>query len=99
MHRLLVDMRFQRVVRIRQRGDFVSHVNHLSLAVLNQNALKASSSSVFCSISWAVWDPVEGLEEGERLTERNGPPRVMRSSCGARKFRAPMLAGSSCTQR
>src|SRR5215813_10918703 len=72
-------------------GDLGSHGNSpviigipRSLGISHQKLLKASSSSVFCSISCAACEPVEGLEDGERLTERSGLPRASRSNCGAR---------------
>src|SRR5260370_3509464 len=116
MHGCIVNVRFQGIVRIRQRGDFVSHFNHLSLSDrteflddpilyrdarqhFSQNALKASSNSVFCSISCAACEPVDGLEEGERFTDRSGAPRVSRSTCGASELSAPMFAGSSATHQ
>ena len=35
--------------------------------------MKARASSVFCSISWALADPVEGLGLAERFTDAAAP--------------------------
>jgi hypothetical protein len=36
VHGLLVDMRFQRIVSVRQRGDFVCHFDHLSFVIVDE---------------------------------------------------------------
>jgi hypothetical protein len=43
-------------------------------------------------------EPVAGLAEAERLTERTRRPPQTRSRRGTTKKSAPMFAGSSCTQ-
>jgi hypothetical protein len=41
--------------------------------------VKASVSSVFCSTSWALADPVDGLALAERFTESTGrAPAIFR---------------------
>ena len=58
---------------------------------------KASESSVFCSNSWALAEPVAGVEFAARLMLRSLEPRI-RFRRGVTNESAPILAGSSCTQ-
>src|SRR5271165_5462533 len=58
---------------------------------------KASVISVFCSSSWAFAEPVAGVEFAARLMLRSLEPTI-RFKRGVTKVRAPMFAGSSCTQ-
>src|SRR5271165_5603790 len=58
---------------------------------------KASVISVFCSSSWALAEPVAGVEFAARLMLRSLEPRI-RVRRAVTNESAPMLAGSSCTQ-
>ena len=46
-------------------------------AVIQSTVVNASASSVFCSTSWALAEPVAGLALPERFTECTGRSSVM----------------------
>src|SRR5579875_3591889 len=63
------------------------------------SAPTASASRRSSSRAWMAWLPVAGLPASSRLTERSvAPAGASRRSRGSTKVRAPMLAGSSCSQ-
>src|SRR3954464_12088545 len=93
----------QRCDRLQGRGLYVESASVWQAAAgretcqVDDQLPNASASSVCCSMACAFAEPVAGLADAERRTERNGRPSRSRFRRAMMNARAPMFAGSSCT--